>query len=86
VDVAKFIAWKDNKFLFDETSLVEVMREISRWYNIDVSFEGEPRATYLYGEIGMDKNLVEVLRLLEKSGVKFKSIKRDSRQRLIVLP
>lgn len=86
VDIEKYIAWKDNKFLFYETPLTEVMREISRWYDIDVSFEGTVNATYLYGEIGMDKNLAEVLRLLEKSGVKFKSAKRDARQRLIVLP
>ncbi|MGE8292645.1 MAG: FecR family protein [Sphingobacterium sp.] len=86
VDVQHFIAWKNDKFLFYETGLTDVMRAISRWYNIEVIFPEHVPATFLYGEIGRDKKLVEVLRLLEKSGVKFKAELKGSHPKLIILP
>lgn len=86
VDVQHFIAWKNDKFLFYETGLTDVMRAISRWYNIEVVFSEHMPSTVLYGEIGRDKKLVEVLRLLEKSGVKFKAELKGSHPKLIILP
>jgi len=86
VNVEHFIAWKKNKFLFYETELQQVMKDISRWYNIEVDFKAQTTPTYLYGEIGRDKNLAEVLQLLQKSGIRFKMTKIGSTQRLTVLP
>lgn len=86
VDVEQFIAWKKNKFLFFETELKQVMKDISRWYNIEVDFKEHTTPTYLYGEIGRDKNLSDVLRLLQKSGVNFKYTKTGAQQQLIVMP
>ncbi len=86
VDVATFIAWKDNKFLFNETELREVMRNIARWYNIQIAFEGNIPATYFYGEIERNKNLSEVLSLLEKSGLKFQLDNKNRKAKLTVLP
>lgn len=85
VDVESFIAWKENKFLFYETELRDLMKSISRWYNIDVAYQGVIPPTYFYGEIGREKNLAEVLRILEKSGVKFKLKSRGTYQQLIVI-
>ncbi|MVZ64781.1 DUF4974 domain-containing protein [Sphingobacterium sp. DK4209] len=86
VDVATFIAWKDNKFLFNETELREVMRNIARWYDIQIAFEGSIPATYFYGEIERNKNLSEVLSLLEKSGIKFQLDNKNRKAKLTVLP
>jgi len=85
VDVSSFIAWKENKFLFYETELRDVMRGLSRWYDIEVSYQGAIPATYFYGEIGRDKNLAEVLRIIEKSGVKFKLKQIGKTYKLIVI-
>ncbi|MCT1522963.1 FecR family protein [Sphingobacterium hotanense] len=86
VDVTSFIAWKNNKFLFNETELRQVMKDISRWYDIEVGYSGTIPATYFYGEIERNKNLAEVLTLLEKSGLKFKLDHQGKEPKLIVLP
>jgi hypothetical protein len=85
VDVSSYIAWKENKFLFYETELRDVMKGLSRWYDIEVSYQGQIEPTYFYGEIGREKNLSEVLRMIEKSGVKFKLLKSGKTYKLIVI-
>ncbi len=86
VDVSSFVAWKNNKFLFYETELKDVMKGLSRWYDIQISYQGNIPDTYFYGEIGRDKNLAEVLRIMEKSGVKFKLRQIGTEKKLIVIP
>ncbi|PRD47550.1 FecR family protein [Sphingobacterium haloxyli] len=85
VDVQPFVAWKDNKFLFYETELRDLMKSISRWYAIDVSYQDQISPTYFYGEIDRDKNLAEALRIIEKSGVKFTLRKSGKTSNLIII-
>ncbi|MGN0280859.1 MAG: FecR family protein [Prevotella sp.] len=39
VDTYSYIQWKDGFFYFDRTSLGDIMRELGRWYNINIVFE-----------------------------------------------
>lgn len=71
VNIAPYVAWKDNKFVFFETELREVMRMLSRWYDIEVSYQQGVTEDYFYGQIAKDKDLGTVLRILEKSGLQF---------------
>ncbi len=41
VDVDTYIYWKEGYFYFDNTPLSEVMKELGRWYNINVAFENK---------------------------------------------
>ena len=38
VDTESFLYWKEDFFYFDDVTLVDMMREIGRWYNVDVEF------------------------------------------------
>ena len=38
-NIEKVIAWKNGLFNFDGASLYETMRQIERWYDIDVVYE-----------------------------------------------
>jgi ferric-dicitrate binding protein FerR (iron transport regulator) len=40
-DIDQAMAWKRGLFDFDHASLQMVLRQLSRWYDIDVQFEGE---------------------------------------------
>lgn len=39
VDTYPYVQWKDGFFYFDQTPLVDIMRTLGRWYNINVVFE-----------------------------------------------
>jgi len=83
VNVERIMAWKNGVFDFQDASLGEVMRQLERWYNIEVVYEkGIPNLEFM-GKIGRDLTLSEVLRGLEMSEVHFKI---EGGRKLIVMP
>jgi len=84
VDVAPYIAWKDNEFVFDETELKDALKILSRWYDFDLNMNNVFPKTHLYGSISRTKNLTEVLKIMESSGLKFKIEKSAGRNNLTI--
>ncbi|SDT33167.1 FecR family protein [Mucilaginibacter mallensis] len=71
LDVDEVIAWKNGMFQFNEADIQTIMRQISRWYDIDVEFKGPiPNYTY-HGKISRNSNASEVLKILGLSGINF---------------
>jgi len=64
------LAWKNGYFQFQEASLEEIMRQLSKWYDVDVRFEGKPLEKKFSGEIPRSATLVQVLEILEISQVR----------------
>jgi ferric-dicitrate binding protein FerR (iron transport regulator) len=71
-DTEAAIAWKNGLFHFEHTDIREVMRQLARWYNVDVVFEGKVPDEKFDGEITRNSNLTEVLKILQLSNVHFK--------------
>ncbi|WP_147677408.1 FecR family protein [Algibacter pacificus] len=82
VDVTSAVAWKDGRFRFDNADLKMVMKQLERWYDIRVVYKGEIPDLKFNGGTFMNKNLSEVLKVLELSNIKFE-VKRDT---IIVYP
>ena len=82
VNLEKVMAWKNGVFNFQDASLQEVMRQLERWYDIDVLYEGKIPKLEFFGKMGKDLSLANVLRGLEMSEVSF----RIENRKLIVLP
>ncbi|RXK81756.1 FecR family protein [Filimonas effusa] len=50
VDAQAVAAWKDGMFSFEKATIGDIMRQLSRWYNVEVIYEGQPSgATYMIG-------------------------------------
>ena len=71
-DVASAIAWKNGYFLLDNTSLPRLMRQISRWYDVDVIYTTKIKDHEFVGEVSRNYSLMKILKILELSGIKFK--------------
>nr|WP_295866597.1 FecR family protein [uncultured Chitinophaga sp.] len=71
-NVEEVLAWKNGYFLFDKADIQTVMRQIARWYDVEVAYEGTPTAREFVGTISRQESLSKVLRLLELSHVHFK--------------
>jgi ferric-dicitrate binding protein FerR (iron transport regulator) len=82
IDLSAIVAWKNGYFNFDNSDLKSVLRQLSRWYNVDVVYQGNIPKRVFGGEMQRDLNLSEVLKILEKNNVHFK-IETD---KLIVMP
>ena len=72
VDVDQVMAWKNGLFNFDHADLPTVLRQLARWYAIDVRFEGNAPARTFHGKMTRDLNLSQVLAVLQEVGVKFR--------------
>jgi transmembrane sensor len=71
IDVNEVIAWKDGLFEFSNTELKTVMRELGRWYDVDIIYEvGSPVDQPVSCEIKRNVNLSEVLKLLQKNDIR----------------
>ncbi|WEK34035.1 MAG: FecR domain-containing protein [Candidatus Pseudobacter hemicellulosilyticus] len=71
-DTDKAVAWKNGLFNFDDCSFTEVMRQLERWYAIEVVYENGIPDIPLGGEMTRDLTLSQVLRNLSDVGVKFR--------------
>jgi transmembrane sensor len=71
-DLNQVMAWQRGMFEFNKTDLATIMRQISRWYDIDVFYEGKPREAKYGGGLSRNLPLSEILKLLEQDGVQFK--------------
>ena len=68
-DTEQAIAWKNGTFNFSNADLEMVLRQLSRWYDVDIKFEGAVPQRKFAGEIQRDLKLPQVLKLLEKNNV-----------------
>ncbi len=69
VDAEEEVAWKNGMFRFSATDLKLIMREISRWYNVDVRYEGDVSRKYITGEAPRSTSLSELLEVLKLNHV-----------------
>jgi len=81
-DIGKVMAWKNGVFDFEDARIDEVMRQLKRWYDIDVKYESGVPDIEFVGKMTRDIPLNGLLIALEKSNVHFRLEGRT----LIVMP
>jgi len=82
-DLDEAMAWKNGKFHFNNASIETVMRQLSRWYDIEeVRYEGARTANTFTGDIDRDYSISDALKILELSNVHF----RIEDKKIMVLP
>ena len=83
-DIEGVTAWKNGDFVFKEESLVSVMRKVSKWYDVDVSYEKGINENLIFsGLVSRSRNISAILSNMELTGkVHFKIEGR----RIIVMP
>ncbi|QEH43429.1 FecR family protein [Chitinophaga sp. XS-30] len=70
-DIEQVMAWKHGNFLFNDTYLPDIMKQLSRWYDVEVIEKDIPRIRY-NGGIPRSMQLSDVLKMLEETGnIKF---------------
>jgi ferric-dicitrate binding protein FerR (iron transport regulator) len=66
------MAWKNGWFEFDDTDIKTIMRQISRWYDVDIKYETKTDNEKYGGRISRNLNLSNILKMLENYGVHFR--------------
>ncbi len=74
VDPSQFIAWTTGRFAFQDENLYNIMKKLSKWYDVDVVFSSEEAKQIKFtGNLERSANFEEVLAKIEKTDeIKFK--------------
>jgi len=67
-DIDEAVAWKNGYFIFSNENIESIMRKVSRWYNVEVDYQGNLSNKDFVGTISRDKNISELLKMLELTG------------------
>lgn len=70
-NLQQVMAWKNGLFSFTGADMATVMRQLSRWYNVDIKYEGQIPARKFSGEITHDLTLSQLMNGLQSLGIKF---------------
>lgn len=69
VNTEEVVAWKNNYFSFNNIDIKKLMKQLSRWYDVQVVFKGETKDSVTFkGDISRSVNLSNVLKMLESTG------------------
>jgi transmembrane sensor len=71
-DLDQVMAWKNGWFEFDNTDIKTIMRQISRWYDVDIKYETKINNETYGGRISRSLNLSNILKMLETYGVHYR--------------
>jgi transmembrane sensor len=82
-DINKIMAWKNGLFVFNNMDLPTILREIARWYDVEIVYHTAPGKELYGGGISRNLNLSAVLHVLEENGTNH--FKTDG-NKVIVLP
>ena len=68
----KAVAWKNGYFSFEGADIRTVMRQVARWYGVQVRYEGTPPSAVFGGDIERDLSLVQLLQGLSRTNLHFR--------------
>lgn len=75
-DIEEAMAWKNGLFMMNGADIPVVLRQLGRWYDVDVVYnKGIPKGK-ISGDIPRNMKLSEVLKVMQLSGVEFKLVDR----------
>lgn len=71
-NIEQAMAWKNGFFHFEKETLHSVLRQLSRWYDVEVVYQVDRPDDEFVGDIPRGVKLSEVLKILEFEGTHFK--------------
>lgn len=81
-DVDVETAWKNEEFIFNGNDLPAVLRQISRWYDVEIVYAVKPKSNvHFEGELSRKSNLSSIINMLEATG----EVKFEVKERRLIL-
>lgn len=78
------VSWKNGKFHFESAAIADVLKQFSRWYNVDFEYTGSDKSLKLSGEVNRNVNASEALEILQFFGLKY-TLSHDGSSKKILI-
>ena len=90
VDATQAIAWKNGYFIFSHEDITSIMRQVSRWYDVNIQYEDNVTQEGFIGTISKFKDVAQVLDMLQLTGAVHFKTENDpaepGKKRIVVMP
>jgi len=67
-DLSEVLAWKNGQFRFNRTGIKNIMRQVARWYDVDIRYEGNVDNIEFQGILSRKVTAKALLETLEATG------------------
>jgi transmembrane sensor len=71
VNVKEIMAWRERFFHFESADLATILRELARWYDVDVAYEGVISKEKFFMIVRRNSSLSAVLKALQANDIEF---------------
>ncbi len=71
INTEEVMAWKNERFSFNNTDLKAIMRQVTRWYDVEVVYKGNISSRKFTGDIPRTAKLSELLNLFKVNNIHF---------------
>jgi len=82
INIESELAWRYDKFSFDNKPFAAVMEELARWYDLHIVYANRIPTIELAGDAHRNQNLSLVLRVLDASNVNYR-LDKETRKLII---
>lgn len=62
IDAREAVAWKNGKFVYHNTPLATIMKQLARWYDVEIVYQEAVREITFTGSVSRFDNIEDVLR------------------------
>jgi transmembrane sensor len=67
VEIDEVVAWKNGQFELNGNTIEPIMRQVARWYDLDIEYKGALPTDNFKGSVSRQENVSELLRILEQT-------------------
>jgi ferric-dicitrate binding protein FerR (iron transport regulator) len=72
VEVEEVVSWKEGNFQFESADIHTILRQLARWYDVEVVYEGGVKEKKFFGIISRNSTLSNVLQVLKSNDIRFR--------------
>lgn len=84
VNTGNTVAWKNGLFQFDDSDIQTIMRQLSRWYNVEFEIEGKVPDVKLWGEVHRNASFEKAMEVLVFFGIEYKILDKGETRKVII--
>lgn len=85
-DIESALAWQKGIFYFRNAPLSEILRQVSRWYDIEIDYRGQIQKRSFSCSVDRNADLSELLKILMLNDIHFTLVDNQKNRKLIVEP
>lgn len=85
VDASRVIKWKDGFFVFDGYNTDEIVREVGKWYDIEIEYKHDKNPVEYAGNIPKSSSLEKLIQILNYSGIKVQAYRNKNNQQKLII-